>query len=91
MEVVGLGGERLLGFELVVGEVDSAPGHWVSGSSLGPLQSSNAGLFDHTEHQRILGRIQIKLHHIGSLAAELRIGTHAPALPALKIQIELGQ
>src|SRR5271165_7028805 len=55
--------------------------------ALCPLQSLNAGLFIYTEHQRVLRRVQVKPDDIGSLAAELRISAHTPALPTLKMQV----
>src|SRR5271166_5764444 len=47
--------------------------------ALCPLQRLNAGLLIHTEHQRVLGRIQIEPNHISRFATELRIGTYTPA------------
>ena len=39
--------------------------------ALRPLQRLNAGLLIHTEHQRVLGRVQIEPNHISRFAAEL--------------------
>jgi hypothetical protein len=49
----------------------------------------NAGLLIHTEHQRVLGRVQIEPNHISRFAAELRIGAYTPALPASQTQMVL--
>src|ERR1700676_827288 len=62
---------------------------WMRSSKAEQLQSLNAGFFVYAEHQRVLWRIQVKAYHIGSLATELRIGAHAPALPTLKMQVVL--
>jgi len=57
--------------------------------ALRPLQRLNAGLLIHTEHQRVLGRVQIEPNHISRFAAELRIGAYTPALPASQTQMVL--
>src|SRR5580704_13040632 len=57
--------------------------------ALRPLQRLNAGLLIHTEHQRVLGRVQIEANHISRFAAELRIGAYTPALPASQTQMVL--
>src|SRR5271169_4788338 len=57
--------------------------------ALRPLQRLNAGLLIHTEHQRVLGRVQIEPNHISPFAAELRIGAYTPTLPASQTQMVL--
>src|SRR5882762_6841674 len=57
--------------------------------ALRPLQRLNAGLLIDTEHQRVLGRVQIEPNHISRFAAELRIGAYTPALPASQTQMVL--
>src|SRR6202035_131655 len=57
--------------------------------ALCPLQSLNAWFFVDAEHQRVLWRIHVKADHIGGFATELRIGAHAPTLPALQMQVVL--
>src|SRR5579862_1358463 len=40
---------------------------------LGALQSLNLALFVHTEHNRLVGRIQIKTNHVSEFLEESRI------------------
>ena len=55
------------------------------------FQNLNVRLLVHTQHHRILRRVQVQSHHIRRLRGKLRVGGDAPAPSSLQLDFVLAQ
>src|SRR2546422_305879 len=54
---------------------------------LGPIQRLNLALFIQTQHERLVGRVQIQPHHIGQLLQEFRIPRQLKGAAQVRLEI----